>query len=120
MTNVLKIDRKDWNEFKKKKDGIPIINRLNAWVEHFGKSGFTSIEFLGKEGDMFKIGSSAKMMKVSLDGDIAHYNLIVPDEEWLNFKNICRDNGMSANYALGCMIREYNQFGGFVTKEILF
>ena len=115
MVYNLKVNKGDWVEFKNNRDWIPINKRLNVWIEFFAENGFSGYE------DFFKIGSSAKMLKVDFDDkEISKFNLTVDDELWRKFKNRCRDNGMSANYALGCMINMFNKNGGFIDITVRF
>ena len=87
--------------------------RINQWVKYFGVAGFSDF-------NIFDIGTSPKMLRSDLTGEVSKYILEVEEKDWLRFKNMCRDNDMTANYAIGKMVEAYNKTGALVTVLVNF
>ena len=114
MVYMLKTDKKVWNEFKEKGNGIPMSVRINAWVKYYGKNGFEE-----DEKEWLGCVNAATMLKSDLTtNEISSYSPNVDSGYWNLFKRKCREYNMSSNYAVSKMIERFNKKGSLFIEIV--
>jgi hypothetical protein len=90
--------------------GFSIRLRLSFWVKHLSNEN--------NFNNFFNIKDTTGLLKKMKTKDLNSYTISVDDDEWKNFKKLCRDNKMSANYALNQLVDEYTKRGNLFEVKI--
>jgi len=111
MLYLSKIEKKNYNQFKKNKGDFSIKFRMNAWINHLNN------EFIFKDVFSEYIDEDG-YKKMELNNHVA-YKLEVDDQAWSGFQKNCESVGISANLALNKLVEKFNNEGSLFEVKVL-